>query len=263
MKCKLILYSLVLSALVPAVRADYHIVQKATYRNKDKTADKTTAMMMNLWLRKLLPDSEYWLSTDRAVLIVKIPGTADSKTTVVDLAQGTCTVLLSRTKRYVTTTLPFDPAAVYTETVLELIRSRRRVPLTPNDLRRKIRGFPCVGYSITAGGADDWAAQGTLWVTEKLRLDPDKLDGMLAILAQTNVATLLALPNSELRGFPMVSEVDSPSMTLTIEAVKVEEKPLPEKLLVPPRDYVRVEKLDVGDVIDENDKMMKQMFGIK
>jgi hypothetical protein len=215
--------SLLLFVLASTVGADYHVVQRAAYGSKRK-------------------EEGY-------------------KATVVDLVAGTCTLLASRTKRYATTTLPFDPAAVYTDAVLGLVRSRQSVRLTPNDLRRRLQGVPCVGYSVGAGGPDDWAVQGALWVTEALRLDAQKLESMLATFRAANVGASLALPNSDLRGFPMGIEIDAPSMTLTIETSKIEEKPLPEKLLTPPHDYIRVDKLDVNDVIDKNDAMMKRILG--
>ncbi len=245
--------------------ADYHIVQAVSVRSKDKNADKMMTAMIQTVLQKLLPEVHYWLSNERSAAIVKTPSPGGSETILVDLAKGTCTLTSGLTKRYVTTALPFDRAAVLSEAALRQLPTVRVSMLaSTNELRRKIKGFPCTGYTLTSDGADDWAAQRTIWATEGLRLDLERLQTALAIIGQATVGGLLASrQHPEIKGFPLLSEVETTSLTLTIESVKIEEAPIPEALFAIPGDYARVDRFEIGDLIGENDKVMRQMLSAK
>jgi hypothetical protein len=244
--------SLSLLALVSTVHAEQHFrfSPHATPVAGDESAAQ--AVFTAALLQAILPQTEFWISADRLVQLITPPtgrgGPAvfGGRTLIVDLQQNTCTVITHRTKRYAVTGLPVDTAQLYTPALYRLSQGDA-VHVVPNDLRRKIGSFSCDGYSISTDRPGDWATQRTLWVTQGLGVEPDRLARMLAAVRAVGAMDVTAPPDAP--GFPLSWQLATPTGLTTIEPTVMDETAAPTDVIAVPPSYTRVEKLDVEDLI--------------
>jgi hypothetical protein len=263
---------LLLLGLSPLAQADQHIKMVVSTGAAQTGARKTfdVASLLPGLMKSIFPETDYWISNDRLVQTITPPapikgqGVFVGSTTVVDLSQGTCLILVHNTKHYVAATLPLNAETLFADAARKLSPGDRSGGVTPNDLRRKIKNLACEGYTLSTDAEDDWASTKTVWATQALGVDADRLAKMLGALRVLGVFNIGSPPSRpEIKGFPLLWELESPTLKMTIEPVLVEQAPTPAALLAIPADYTRVDKLDVADLLDERNEGFKAMFRSK
>jgi len=245
-KIRLRLFAIVLVVItgVSAVRADLHVKQKQTIEAYYEWGAVNPAREQGL---------EYWLGKDRAA-IVNARWTA-----IADFAAGTLTYLGHRTRVYVQTTLPLDPAALFDSKALDFIRQSLTTQGTvkPVEETKTILGRSCLGHVVETwvnyeGDRLNERVQ-TIWTSPEIPVDAALIAKVLHLqYVLSYFADDLIKGYEAIQGFPLLREMIFFNRGIEIKArvetlVLSEEQPGPAVYAVP-AGYMKKAKIETADM---------------